>query len=325
MSPHPNILDAAVGSPSFAQLFGPVFWGFCVALILCGVSILQGYLYFTRYNDKLWIWLLAAGMLTLDFVSMALISQSMYYYMLPHFGSFAPLNAVTTELTVECLISALLTFTSQMYFAFQLFMIRREGLIARVANGFVVTLAVIGLAGGIGCAIIMSIFPHEIFANRNHTFAILAGISKGFGAAADIVATIAMCTFLKAADTGINRTSSMLKHIMHLFVNRGILVTAAQILLLVMFFATSNHLYWLAVHINTTKLYVNTFFAMLNARNSVRSTSGQASRMGDSTNHGGVSMIRYTHREKSDAIDLDSPTFAKGTIHVTTSSTTAQI
>jgi hypothetical protein len=46
---------------------------------------------------------------------------------------------------------------------------------------------------------------------------------------------------------------------MHLIINRGILVTAAQILLLVTFFGTPNHLYWMAVHINTTKLYVNTF------------------------------------------------------------------
>ncbi|KAJ7046131.1 hypothetical protein C8F04DRAFT_340054 [Mycena alexandri] len=324
MSPHP-ILDAAVGTPNFAQIFGPVFWGFCISLILCGVSVMQGYLYFTRYNDKLWIRLFAGGMITLDFISMALISQSMYYYMLPHFGSFAPLSAVTPELTVECLISAMLTFGSQMYFAYQLFIIRRPGIIAKLANASVVILGTFGLAGGIGCAVMMFMFPQEVFANRNHTFAILAGISKGFGAAADIVATIAMCLFLSAADTGLTRTSGMLKTIMHLFINRGILVTIAQIGLLITFFATSNHLYWLAFHVNTTKLYVNTFFAMLNARNSVRSAHGQVSRMTESTNHGGVSAIKYSPREKLEDYELDSPGFEKATIHVTTTSTTAAI
>ncbi|KAJ7727437.1 hypothetical protein DFH07DRAFT_970194 [Mycena maculata] len=94
---------AATAGPTYAQIFGPVFWGFCVALMLCGVSALQGYLYFTRYNDKIGVRLV-----------------SIYYYMLPHFGSFAPLNAVTKELVVECLISAVITFTSQMYFVYQL-------------------------------------------------------------------------------------------------------------------------------------------------------------------------------------------------------------
>ncbi|KAJ7115627.1 hypothetical protein C8R43DRAFT_1155221 [Mycena crocata] len=400
----------AVVSPSYAQIFGPVFWGFCVALILCGVSALQGYLYFTRYNDKWGVRALAAMMLLLDFISMALISQSMYYYMLPQFGSFAPLNHVTrcvpscvtfllfwsasflnlflsrggslsiflvrarsegdvggmcsaasdpgstrlaldrperssllgsgpaflnyvrigsclvtpcttnstmaasfsrdtkclrrdplldrdtlslrrhtvsvllrclilSELSIECLISAIITFTSQMYFVYQLHMVKSTGMTGRVMSGVVVLLGMVGLAGAVGCVGMMFSVPHVIFTNRNHTFAILAGVAKGFGAAADIVATITMCLFLRGAGTGISRTSSLLHSLMHLVINRGILITAAQILLLITFFATAGHLYWLAVHINTTKLYVNTFFGMLNARAALtdRYTTGHMS------------------------------------------------
>ncbi|KAJ6614980.1 hypothetical protein B0H10DRAFT_2042809 [Mycena sp. CBHHK59/15] len=258
--------DSTHTGQSYAETFGPVFWGFCMSLILCGVTMLQGYLYFTRYNDKLSVKMLAIMMLTLDFLSMALISQSMYYYMLPYYGSLAPLNAVTPELNVECLISAIITFTSQMYFVYQLHMVKRPGVWASVVNSLVVVFGTIGLASASSCVALMFQYPHAIFMNRNHTFAILAGIAKGFGAAADIVATIAMCMFLKSADTGITRTSSLLKSLMHLVINRALLVTAAQILLLITFFASAGHLYWLAVHINTTKLYVNTFFAMLNAR-----------------------------------------------------------
>nr|GAT51943.1 predicted protein [Mycena chlorophos] len=392
----------AFQSPSYAEIFGPVFWGFCVALVLCGVSALQGYFYFTRYNDKFGVRMLAGTMLTLDFISMALICQSMYYYMspgtaattmkalvvilgtiglagaigcvgmmflfphnifshrnktfavlagiakgfgavadvvatiamcmflneaktgisrtldfismalicqsmyyymLPDFGSFAPLGAVTKELTVECLISAIITFTSQMYFVYQLHMVKSPGTAATTMKALVVILGTIGLAGAIGCVGMMFLFPHNIFSHRNTTFAVLAGIAKGFGAVADVVATIAMCMFLNEAKTGISRTSSLLRSLMNLVINRGILVTAAQILLLITFFATSGHLYWLAVHINTTKLYlyVNTFFGMLNARSALQdryaggsghmsmTLSGSGSN-GDTTLHGhGVS------------------------------------
>ncbi|KAJ7889604.1 hypothetical protein B0H13DRAFT_883564 [Mycena leptocephala] len=256
--------------PTFAQLFGPVFWGFCIALFLCGVSVLQGYQYFTRYNDKLWVRLMATIMLVLDLLSMALICQSMYYYMLPHFGSLAPLNAVTKELTVECLISAVIAFILQMYFVYQLYILRSPGSTATIMTVLVGVLGTVGLGGAAGFVAIMFMFPQSIVVNRNHAFAVLNGIAKGFSAGADIVATIAMCMFLKSADTGFKRTSSMLRSFIHLVITRGILVTAAQILLLITFFATTGHLYWLAVHITTTKLYVNTFFGMLNARGIIR-------------------------------------------------------
>ncbi|KAF7332958.1 hypothetical protein MVEN_02401700 [Mycena venus] len=289
MSSNDPVEDASLGptfgqvlvSPTYAQIFGPVFWGFCCTLILCGVSALQGYLYFTRFNDRLalrlfavvMLWVVHCSALTthaflsiLDFLSMALICQSIYYYMLPNFGSFAPLDAVTSELVVECLIAAVITYASQMYFVYQLYMVKRTGKLAAVMNALVIVFATVAFAGSLGCVVIMFKFPQSIFMNRNYFFALLAGLAKGFGAAADIIATIAMCMFLSQADTGITRTSSILKSLMHLVINRGVLVTATQILQLIFFFAVSKHLYWLAVHINTTKLYVNTFFGMLNSR-----------------------------------------------------------
>ncbi|KAJ7782210.1 hypothetical protein DFH07DRAFT_1055083 [Mycena maculata] len=126
-------------------------------------------------------------------------------------------------------------------------------------NALVVVIGTIGFGGAAGCVTLMFKFPQHIFMHRSHTFAVLAGIAKGFGAGADILATVAMCMYLTSANSGITRTSSLLKSLIHLVINRGILITAAQIFLLVTFFATSGHLYWLAVHINTTKLYINTF------------------------------------------------------------------
>ncbi|KAJ7278508.1 hypothetical protein C8J57DRAFT_1713310 [Mycena rebaudengoi] len=301
--------------PTYAQIFGPVFWGFCVALILCGVTALQGYLYFTRYNDKLLVKLLASMMLILDFLSMSLISQSIYYYMLPHFGSLAPLAAVTKELVVECLISAIITFTSQMYFVYQLYMVKRPGHLHRIMTAVVGVLATAGLGAASGCVGVMFMHPQAIFMNRNHTFSILAGLAKGFGATADIVATLAMCMFLKSAETGITRFVFPFRYLHNppshiclpfqftaFFSNivspvpntdnptpepppssspsctssstAACSSPACQVLLLITFFASSGHLYWLALHINTTKLYVNTFFGMLNARTSLQDKYG---------------------------------------------------
>ncbi|KAJ7743998.1 hypothetical protein B0H14DRAFT_3897606, partial [Mycena olivaceomarginata] len=261
--------------PTFVKIFGPVFWGFCVSLVLAGVSILQGYIYFTRYNDKLLIRAVAGLMLVLNLLSTALICQSVYYYILPDYGSLAPLGAVTSEMNVDCLISSAIAFISQMFFLYQLMVVgKSRATAAPILNALIVVFGIISLGGGVGCVVVMFKHPQFIFMNRSHAFSILAGIHKAFGAAADVVATIAMFIFLKSADTGIRQTSSLLRFLMYLVLNRGLLVTLAQVLTLIVLFTSISHLYWVAVHINTTRLYVNTFFAMLNARTPPESNDG---------------------------------------------------
>ncbi|KAJ7339737.1 hypothetical protein DFH08DRAFT_963784 [Mycena albidolilacea] len=235
--------------------------------------------------------------------------------------------ACVDELVVECLIAAIITFASQMYFVYQLYMVKSVGSTATVVNALVVVLSMAAFASSLGCVVIMFQYPQSIFMNRTYYFAVLAGLAKGFAAVADIIATIAMCMFLKSADTGINRTSSMLKSIMHVVINRGILVTAAQILQLIFFFATSGHLYWLAFHINTTKLYVNTFFGMLNARPPLKDRHA-TDHMSFSSEATGTSQ-RFATTSKTarhnKVAELDTSEYPRGTIHVTTSSSVAYL
>jgi len=269
---------------------------------------------------------MAVLMLVLDFLSMSLICQSMYYYILPHFGSLAPLGAVTGELSAECLISAVITFISQMYFVYQLQVVKSRAKAAPIMNALIVVLGTISLAGGIGCVGIMFKYPQSIFMNRNPAFVILAGINKAFGAAADVVATIAMCMFLKSADTGIRRTSSLLRSLMHLVINRGLLVTFAQILMLIVFFTSTHHLYWVAVHINTTKLYVNTFFAMLNARTPPEANHGAHIGMsGVSSTKSGTITQTDSSFEVTKFPDFGNHDGGVGTIKVTSTSTVADV
>jgi len=266
---HPPTQMATQDGPPpavFVLIFGPIFWGFCVSLALSGITISQGFLYFTRYSDRPLIRGLAASMLVLDLLSNALITQSVYYYMLPSYGSLGPLGAVTRELDIDCGISSIIAFISQMFFVYQLVIVKSNSKTAQVMNVAIVVSGTISLGASIGCVVVMFKHPGSIFMHRTLAFNILAGMHKANGAIADVLATTAMVMFLKTADTGIHRTSSLLRSLVVLVVNRGLLVTLAQFVGLVVLFASTTHLYWVAVHINTTRLYVATFFAMLNSR-----------------------------------------------------------
>jgi len=110
------------------------------------------------------------------------------------------------------------------------------------------------------------------------------GLAKGFGALTDIVATAALCVYLSSSRTGVTQTNSIIKTLVHFIIHRGALVTLIQSLLLIMFFAVPTRLYWLAFHVNVTKLYVNIFFALLNARLTLNEKihQGTVMRMNDS-------------------------------------------
>ncbi|KAF8530430.1 hypothetical protein BU17DRAFT_60158 [Hysterangium stoloniferum] len=129
---------------------------------------------------------------------------------------------------------------------------------------------------GVACTAVMVIHNHSVLANRAKSFQIFFGLAKGFGALTDIIATIAMCTVLASVRGGISRTNSVINTLIHFVIRRGGLVTLIQTLLLVMFFAEPTRLYWLAFHVNVTKLYANTFFAMLNGRKRMKQKATDA-------------------------------------------------
>ncbi|KAJ3746223.1 hypothetical protein DFH05DRAFT_1395004 [Lentinula detonsa] len=256
-----------------SAIFAPFFWG---EVTLGGITIVQAYMYFPHPTDRMSVQVIAATMLILDLISSALVAQSLYYYLIPHFGSLAPLQFITPELSAECLISGILTFISQMYFVYQIYSGKATWAMAPTNS----MLAPLSAVGGIGCVATMYVFAYGVLADRNKDFAvrlinIFFGLAKGFGAVTDIMATIAMCTFLSNAKTGIRQTDNLIKNLIQYIVERGGVVTLIQTLLLITFYAAPNNLYWLAFHINVTKLYANTFCECLDLKLLLLNTNGE--------------------------------------------------
>ncbi|KAF9466831.1 hypothetical protein BDZ94DRAFT_1250903 [Collybia nuda] len=251
---------------NISGIFAPIYWGFVVSLFLGGITIVQAYIYFPAKTDSSLVRLTAMSMIVLDLCSSFLMAQSVYYYLIPHFGSLLPLDSVTPEISAECLLSTMMTFNSQCYFVYQLCSVKRLRRGRWLVIGSISFCAILAFAGGIACVASMYVFHHGVLSNRNKIFAIFFGMAKGFGALTDILATIAMCMFLSSAKAGISETNTLLNKLMRFVLHRGALVTTIQTALLITFYVAPNKLYWMAFHINVTKLYANTFFPRLNGR-----------------------------------------------------------
>lgn len=251
-------------------IFAPLFWGFVLSIFLGGMTVVQAHVYFPGKGDRPIIRWTAALMLFFDLSSSVLIAYSVYYYLIPEFGSFERFAAVTPQFSAECLIAALITFMSQMYFVHQLVVVKRAGKGSWIVIGLITFFAVLAAIGGVGCVASMYVWDNEVLASRNRAFTIFFALAKGFNALTDILATTAMCLFLTDQKGGIAKTNQMLSQVMGFIIKRGILVTLIQVAVFVAFFAAPKNLAWLALHMNVTRLYANTFFAMLNGRTQLR-------------------------------------------------------
>ncbi|KAF9259459.1 hypothetical protein L218DRAFT_1003808 [Marasmius fiardii PR-910] len=85
---------------NMANVFSPFFWGFVVSLFCTGITVVQAYIYFPHPTDGRVTQSIVAFMLVLDLVSSGLIAQSLYYYLIPHYGSVAQLNSVTPYVVI---------------------------------------------------------------------------------------------------------------------------------------------------------------------------------------------------------------------------------
>ncbi|KDQ22779.1 hypothetical protein PLEOSDRAFT_1049984 [Pleurotus ostreatus PC15] len=288
-------------------VFGPIYWE--MLLIDCrlgGITALQAYNYFPRHSDRLIIQLVVCNDSFFDFVSSALVVQSVYYYLVPHFGSLSPLASITPELSAECLLSTIITFISQLYFVAQLYAVTKTGRGSWMVPVSVAVCAVLAFA----CTSVMFVYDHRVLGERHHNFSvsnhrdIFFGLAKGFGALTDIIATIAMCILLSGAKTGIQQTNGLLKSLIHYVVHRGVLVTLIQMLLLIMFYAAPSRLYWLAFHVNVTKLYANTF-CELNSRDQLKQKHAHTV----STSYATYSKGRYASNNATHDKDTETQVF----------------
>ncbi|KAK7031593.1 hypothetical protein R3P38DRAFT_2924606 [Favolaschia claudopus] len=253
------------------EVFAPLFLGTVVSLILSGITIMQAYIFFPS-KDRFFIQIAAAIMIVMDLVSTGLIAQGLYSYIVPNFGSLLPLGNLNPSLAAECCMSVVIVYFSHLFFAYQIFSVVPNGNGKYYVSGLVGFFGTVSFAGAIGCVVVMFRESHNILTNRSYNFSVFVGIAKGSAALADIIATVALCFYINSAQSssGFAKTNNMIKRLVGYILQRGILVTLIQLTFLVIFYTTSTKFAWLALHVNVTRIYANTFFAMLNGRNSLK-------------------------------------------------------
>ncbi|KAK7050723.1 RNase III domain-containing protein [Favolaschia claudopus] len=285
---------------SIAQPFGPVFWGVILNLIALGMTLVQALTYLrSSSRDRVAVRLSALAMVIFDLASSFLIIAVFWTDLILDFGDISQFQQTSATIGAECTLSACIALLAQIYFIIQIKHVKPAGMLGNIVLYVLGFLSIIGFGFGLGCATFMVLSPTT--PHYNIKFQVTFGTAKGANALCDIIATTMMCLYLKRSKTGITSTEKLLDALTYLFMNRGALVMVVQVLTFVFFWAYQNPQYWLAPHLLLTKVYVNTFFAILNSRTYLRekhlgsdfASSGGIGSTGISTTFGNHQMEKF--------------------------------
>ncbi|KAJ8507824.1 hypothetical protein ONZ45_g9836 [Pleurotus djamor] len=281
------------------EVFLTVLIGYVLATALYGITVTQTFLYFRNYaKDHIGIKLIVVLLWALDTSATALVSYSLYSYLVKDFGKpvFA-IDVIPRSFAAENGVMTGIIFITQSFFAYQIWIVSRNKSLTGVI--VVLSIAAFGKSPQIFCyralrhssrllttlnssTFIPSVDTNTIYENNNlqaldrKTDNIIRGTIKGLAALADILMAGGLIFYFRTKRTGVPQTEHILDKLVMYAASRGSLAAFAQIIYFIVFTAFPQHVYWQPVHQIISKLYVNSVLASLNARSILRSDRERA-------------------------------------------------
>ncbi|KAK7055810.1 hypothetical protein R3P38DRAFT_3565622 [Favolaschia claudopus] len=247
---------------------GAVFIGVVVSCILFGVSALQVYLYYHYYpNDSRLHKLSVAVLWVLDALHLSLTIFATYHYgtqlILPGAVTYSSFFAVR-PIKLLVAINVVIILLVQSLYTYRVWLLSgyHHGVLGYLVTGVVL--------GGFAIGIVLSFETYTIN-SWGEVSDIAWAIESSFAASTtiDVVISIAMCFYLRKSKGPGSRLNSRIATLMQYTLSCGVFTSACSIACLFTFILMPNNLVFLALTYLLTRLYINSFMAMMNARERV--------------------------------------------------------
>ncbi|KAH9853821.1 hypothetical protein C2E23DRAFT_867811 [Lenzites betulinus] len=224
------------------------------------VSCSQMYYYFTRYRSDPWsIKLLVTAVWVSDSIHQALISHSIYWYLITEYGvPGAPLQIAET-IIIEVFFNSFTSLFVQSFFAARIWKLSGGKLVLVIP----VVVLVAGEFGNMALGSFLDAYK-------------VKGLSismNALAAAGDVTIAAILCTILHKSRTGFSNSNTLINKLMVFAVNTGLLTSVCACLSLITIVALPNTLIYITFFFLLGRLYSNSLMATLNARKSLRDVS----------------------------------------------------
>lgn len=174
----------------------------------------------------------------------------------------------TPTFCIQGLFSVLIPLIAQVFFAGRLYTIcgGPTTITSRSVRIVVLFCAFIAFVFGL-ISVGKSFQQRQLSSFALPSMVIIAGISQGFAAVANIIICIASCWSLRPARyPDIRKPEGVLPNPVVLIVNRGLGLVVIQLAYLGVFIASPGKPYWIAVQMAIPRIYANTVLGLLNSR-----------------------------------------------------------
>ncbi|KAF9483932.1 hypothetical protein BDN70DRAFT_873049 [Pholiota conissans] len=244
---------------------GAAYIGVVAAAMLYGVSFVQAWYYFMKYQQDVWyIKALVGSIWFFETVHQALISHTVYYYVVTNYNNPNVLDKIVWSILLEVLFNGLIGLLVQGFLALRVWRLSGNNLPLTVVVGCLVL-------AGFGCSVAFTAQSMQL-----QTWAQLErlkGLSMAvnlLGAITDVLITAALFVFLQRSRTGFKKSDNMISKLIAFTVSTGLLTSVCAVASLISILASGHTLIYVAFYFSLGRLYSNSVLATLNARQIIR-------------------------------------------------------
>ncbi|GJE92488.1 hypothetical protein PsYK624_086420 [Phanerochaete sordida] len=246
---------------------GALLLGGLVSAMLYGITSTQTAVYYQReHGDRLLVKGVVLILWLLDSFDMALICHILYWYLINNYGNPLSLAVPVWSIILHVLVTSLTQFVVRAMFAWRVWCFSRGNWIPATV------ISVVNTAELVTAVVITIKCFHTTFVGLQRLDA-LVFLEFGTGFSGDCLVALCLCYFLHTSRTGLRRTESMINILMAYVINTGLFTALTSSVSLILFAVKSDNFIYVAVYFQLSKLYVNAYLAMLNARDKIRERS----------------------------------------------------
>lgn len=255
--------DLQLSQPSIENTFGALFIGATLAAFLWGISNVQILFYFQMQRGTGITFLKLAIILLwiLDALHLAFIVHSIYYYLVINYASMDALTEIVWSFKLQVIFNVLITNSVHALYLHRLWIVSKGR-----SRALPITVCItVALDLGVDIALVWVIY-------QCHTFSDLiqakwaSYTALGTIAVVDILIVSSLWYLLATSRTGFSSTDSFVDKLTAYIVNTGCIMSIGSVATMITCAVMPNNYIFIGVGFVVSKLYVNSFLALLNAR-----------------------------------------------------------
>ncbi|KLO17021.1 hypothetical protein SCHPADRAFT_887299 [Schizopora paradoxa] len=259
-------MSSATALPALDNTMGALYIGVVLSMSLWGAGCVQMYYYYDSFpKDSIYLKLYVAGVWALDTVHQGLIIHSCYVFLITNY--FNPLFLTNLQGTLKdmVIVTGFVCFCVQTFFIMRVWRLSHKNIIVTA------TLSVLCFVPFVLTIVYFAkMYSLNDFTQLNQIFPISKSINV-LSAVADVSIAATLIFLLQRSRTGFKNSETIINKMIMFSVNTGLLTSLVAIASLLSITAWPLTFIYITFYFLVPRLYINSLYATLNARNALRS------------------------------------------------------